>query len=675
MDSRHTHLSVCCVLTATITIASLLISVSALAPVVSAWSQRAQESHQPMHRAETVRGEPKICSGCVPPLTYFGGPVMSTNAAGGVFVTPIYWQPAGGKYAFPRNYEELINRYVRDIARASGHETNVYSNATEYYQKSNGAKTFITYKISAGKPIVDTDSLPSNGCKPSSGFAACITDDQLRAELRHLTRTLHLKTDLAHFYPVFFPANVETKDRDGSTSANAFCGYHRAFGSGATQTVYGNEPLDTAGCTSGQSPNGNEAADTSIDTLSHELTEAITDPESPNHAAWNDQTGNEIGDMCASTYGLPLGSTSKSKPGSTEYNQVINGDKYYTQTEFSNLAYSKYGLGKGCSLSEALAQNPKASEAAAAGATTVASIFSFASPLNLPADGKSKSEIRVVVEDPQAYGVPADPVHFSASVQSGSGHCGSFSTANKPTNSGGVVTVNYTASSDNVACSIVAIDAKGGRSAESVIYQGTATKQSPTIHASFPTSIVAGGGTTTFTEKVDNRSPHALPAARLSFYIWPASSHSKRIKADQVHVTYSTTGPHGKFTVLPLTGTTGGGAAIEGYVGPQQGSTLAAGATDTITYHVTTTSSVPVSTHAPLVSFESYLDQVNSASGTGATLADSFATDATVHAAPQSHSLLIAAIVTGIVALLAAATLFIWTRLRKSTPKAPLVGT
>ena len=53
-------------------------------------------------------------------------------------MTPIYWQPAGGKYAFPRSYEELINRYVRDIARASGHETNVYSNATEYYQKSNG---------------------------------------------------------------------------------------------------------------------------------------------------------------------------------------------------------------------------------------------------------------------------------------------------------------------------------------------------------------------------------------------------------------------------------------------------------------------------------------------------------------------------------------------------------
>ena len=121
-------------------------------------------------------------------------------------------------------------------------------------------------------------------------------------------------------------------------------------------------------------------------------------------AAWNDQTGNEIGDMCASTYGLPLGSTSKSNPGSTEYNQVINGDKYYTQTEFSNLAYSKYGLGKGCSQSEALAQNPKASGSRSGRGHDSRIHLLVRSPLNLPADGKSKSEIRVV-EDPQAYGV------------------------------------------------------------------------------------------------------------------------------------------------------------------------------------------------------------------------------------------------------------------------------
>ncbi len=145
-------------------------------------------------------------------------------------------------------------------------------------------------------------------------------------------------------------------DADGTTSASVFCGYHRAFGSGTDQTVYGDLPFPPSGdaCDAGQAPNGNLAADGMVSTLSHELNEAITDPLS--QIAWNDSVGHEIGDMCAQTYGPPLGSTDPANPGSSEYNQVINGGKYYTQTEFSNHAFAAYGIGKGCAQSEALAQ-------------------------------------------------------------------------------------------------------------------------------------------------------------------------------------------------------------------------------------------------------------------------------------------------------------------------------
>ena len=51
--------------------------------------------------------------------------------------------------------------------------------------------------------------------------------------------------------------------------------------------------------------------------------------------------------MCGKAYGAPLGSTSTSGPNATEYHSVINGGKYYTQAEFSNLASSKLGFGRG----------------------------------------------------------------------------------------------------------------------------------------------------------------------------------------------------------------------------------------------------------------------------------------------------------------------------------------
>ena len=68
--------------------------------------------------------------------------------------------------------------------------------------------------MTAGTPIIDTGAFPSNGCTPASGYSACITDDQLRTELRRVLSSHSLPSDLAHFYPMFFPPGVETKDRD-----------------------------------------------------------------------------------------------------------------------------------------------------------------------------------------------------------------------------------------------------------------------------------------------------------------------------------------------------------------------------------------------------------------------------------------------------------------------------
>jgi hypothetical protein len=612
--------------------------------------------------------EPQVCSSCAPPVTSAGGPVLATN---GLTVTPIYWQPSGGSYAFPAVYETVLNGYIANVAAASGSADNVYSIDTEYYDKSNRAKTYVTYKIKAGTPIVDGDPFPPNGCMPASGYTACITDDQLRTELAKVVSAHGLPTDLAHYYPVFFPPKVETKDRDGTTSAGDFCGYHRSFGSGTDQTVYADLPYNTSSCNAGQAPNGDVSADGEVDTFSHELNEAITDPLSPEYA-WSDSKGNEVGDMCGNSYGRAVGSTSPKDASGTEYNQVINGGRYYTQAEFSNLAFSKLGNGKGCALSEALAQNPGA-DGVGAQSTTVGMINNDATPWSLPADGTSTSKIVLGVADPQHNNVVGDHVHFTVGVESGTGPCGTLSSSAATTDSSGNATVTYTASTADVACWVLAVEALGGRSAESVVYQGTMQKASPTFKATYPTTLDAGGPTQTFTIVATNPSANPLPNTRVDFVIFPASATSKNVDAGQVHLSYSTTGANGPFTAVPLTGSTSDGA-IQSFVGPAQGTTLPADSSETYTFHVGLAGTVPASEAAgPLISMEAYLDQVDDASGSGATLADTYAYDVRVPTAVQSsnttRNILIA--VAAVAAVAAAAGALVYRRRNRGRPGPP----
>ena len=44
----------------------------------------------------------------------------------------------------------------------------------------------------------------------------------------------------------------------------------------------------------GNSPNGDEGVDALISVVAHELVEAVSDPESDGHRAWQDGTGSEL---------------------------------------------------------------------------------------------------------------------------------------------------------------------------------------------------------------------------------------------------------------------------------------------------------------------------------------------------------------------------------------------
>ena len=162
---------------------------------------------------------------------------------------------------------------------------------------------------------------------------------------------------------LFLPKGVESCFNPGSSTSTAgnqactinhqptaaYCAYHSTDNNSA---VYANMvyPIyqSPVGFTCGsdarfpvvESPNGNPDADTEISPTSHEITEALTDPDT--QTGWYDQVGFENGDECAYIYGATRGAAGG------YYNQKINGGHFLTQEGFSNNLFIFSGGTAGC---------------------------------------------------------------------------------------------------------------------------------------------------------------------------------------------------------------------------------------------------------------------------------------------------------------------------------------
>jgi hypothetical protein len=139
--------------------------------------------------------------------------------------------------------------------------------------------------------------------------------------------------------------------------------------------------------------------------------------------------------------------------------------------------------------------------------------------------------------------------------------------------------------------------------------------------------VVAGGPPTTFTVTVNNPSDEPLPNAQVNFELFPGGSPGT-VQASQVQLSYSAAGSSGPFTPISLSGDTASGDSIAGYEGPLQGSTVAAKSSVTYTLHLSVDGTVPKDAdNKPLLAIEAYLQQIDSASGTGTVLDDSYESD------------------------------------------------
>ena len=309
-------------------------------------------------------------AGCFSPPC-FGGNVLMTQQTGPLVITPIFWDPAG--HPMSPAYKEIITRYLRDVALASGQNTNVYSVANEYF----GINGQIHYNIKLGSVINDTNALPADGCTleavdtsgiyaDGSGYNACLDDAQLQAEINGVTAARGLPHNFSNMYVLYLPKAVESCFFAGATNTNqnactinhlpsaAYCAYHN---NSASNAVYANMvyPIyaSPVGFTCGtdarfpaiESPNNNPDADTEISPTSHEVNEAITDPDG--ETGWGDSSGNENGDDCAYIFGATNG-----KAGAL-YNQTIIGQHFITQQEFSNKVFFASGGTAACVDSQA----------------------------------------------------------------------------------------------------------------------------------------------------------------------------------------------------------------------------------------------------------------------------------------------------------------------------------
>lgn len=515
---------------------------------------KSTETATPAAGAESTDGngiEPLVCDGCAPPLKDYGGPVMGTpGKPGAVTISSIYWAPPG--YPIPASYRSMVNGFVANLAKANASTTDIFSVDTEYSGIANA--------ISDGGSFTDTAPYPRSTCTTHPGYRACVTDADLRAQINAVVAANHLPAGLANFYPIFVPPGVQIAwTQDGIRSGEDVCAYHFSYvaPSGA-RVVYAAEPYGSI-CSNGQAPNGNAAADTQVDTLSHEIVEAITDPLTK-EVSWLDaKEANENGDMCNGNYGPPLGSTNPASPDTSRYTQVINGGRYYIQTSFSNAAFAldpRHGCVKG--------EAQVAAMRASGDPPTLNTVLVDPGSDALPAGGSTT--VTATVLDGTGSTVAGDDVTFLTGTEDGvAGRCGTLSAAPGDvvyTNGTGVVTATYQGAGANDACVIEALEGATGQSGSAVIAEGAAGAEEPAISSSVQPSVVPGGAAAVITATVANPSARSIASPTLGVVLSGDYAGGSGVLSSRVHLSYADAATGGSYLPVGVTGTTVGGDRI-----------------------------------------------------------------------------------------------------------------
>lgn len=301
-------------------------------------------------------------------VSWHSGPVVHSSAP-----YLIFWTPSGE--SVPSSTRSLLQRYMTDAAAAGGSSANSYGVIRQY----TDATGFVDSRqsFSAAQVITDTDAYPArdttNCPYVGSGYPTCITDTQLQSELAHEVAARGLPSDgpasgpygassvpaSAPVYLLVLPSdvNVCVTANGVQCASTTMCAWHSSAAGGGNALFYGVIPTwvvrpggnpkacQSDGYSAVQEPNGSPA-DVVLKYMNHEDIEILTDPTG---FGWYDNSGplNEVADNCnayASSAnpqaGLSPNAFTPVLGGSgsqgTLFNQLVSGDHYYLQSEWSN---------------------------------------------------------------------------------------------------------------------------------------------------------------------------------------------------------------------------------------------------------------------------------------------------------------------------------------------------
>jgi PKD repeat protein len=188
-------------------------------------------------------------------LQWHGGPIDSAT-----YVYVIYWDPVK---AYHDDQMRLIDEYVHNVGADSGKLGNVFA-LNAQYRSATGERA--SYNVTFRGAYTDTTAYPPSGCSEPEIQPQCLTDAQIRAELKRFVAVNGLPAGREVVYYVLTPEAVtvcldqgagsrncstsskeleeEAKDTTGMASeATGFCGYHSVIEPGAeTPIVYAVQP-------------------------------------------------------------------------------------------------------------------------------------------------------------------------------------------------------------------------------------------------------------------------------------------------------------------------------------------------------------------------------------------------------------------------------------------------
>jgi hypothetical protein len=267
-----------------------------LVPTGKGWGQRAYPEHPNGNvNGQAGHGGPKSSG-----ITYHGGPLI-------LGTTNVY-------YIWYGNWSgNSATTILTDLASHIGGSPYFNINTTYY----NGASTHVSNSVAFADSTTDNYS---NG--------TVLTDSGVQTVVSSAITSGRLPKDTNGVYFVLTSADVN----ESSGFCTQYCGWHThgaISGSDIKFAFIGNPDRCPSACAAQPAgPNGNAGADGMASIISHELEEAVTDPDLN---AWYDRQGQENADKCAWTFG----SVSTAANGS-KYNMTLGSRNYLIQQNWVN---------------------------------------------------------------------------------------------------------------------------------------------------------------------------------------------------------------------------------------------------------------------------------------------------------------------------------------------------